>query len=430
VEPIVSAEWWRPSPARDLAFVESAPYTRHAKGAIAFGALVAFTCILVLAPQERFPALAPLRLAFIAATIAIVAHLVDRLGGLTITPASEFRIAGVLLGWSVLLVPLSLWPGGSVNALTDVFLKSLLVFWLLGRAVNTEDRLHALAWTLALLSIPLAMAGVENYLAGTYMPDAQGRIVGYRAGIAGNPNDLALTLNIFLPMTFVLAVTARSLFTRLVLGLILIVNVVAVIVTFSRGGFLALALIAILSLAWLVRSRAYAVIGIAMLVGLLAIPLLPAGYVERLQTLSSVDADPTGSAQDRWRDALEAMQFIREHPLIGAGIGQDVLALNALRGATWKSVHNVYLQYGVDLGVPGMLLFVALLVTSIRTASRVERNARYRQPRLAALAAGVRIGLMAFGLAAVFYPVAYYFYFYYLSGLAVALRTIAGSRAA
>jgi O-antigen ligase len=93
-------------------------------------------------------------------------------------------------------------------------------------------------------------------------------------------------------------------------------------------------------------------------------------------------------------------------------------------------VHDVYLQYGVDLGVPGMLIFVTLLVASIRTASGVERDARRRDPRLAALATGVRIGLMAFALAALFYPVAYYFYFYYLSGLAVALRTIAGSQAA
>jgi O-antigen ligase len=317
-----------------------------------------------------------------------------------------------------------------VDTLTSVFLKSLVVFWLLGRAVNTVDRLHILAWTLALLSVPLSLSGIENYLAGAYMPDAQGRIMGYRAGIAGNPNDLALTLDIFLPLTIALVLTARGVFSRVALGLILSLNVVAIIVTFSRGGFLALALIALLSLLWLLRSRAYAIIAVAGFSGLLAIPLVPATYVARLQTMSSVNADPTGSAQDRWRDALEAMQYLREHPITGAGLGQDVLALNALRGATWKSVHDIYLEYGVDLGVPGMLMFIALLVTSIRTASCVERNARRREPRLAALATGVRIGLMAFALAALFYPVAYYFYFYYLSGLAVALRTIAWSRAA
>ena len=42
--------------------------------------------------------------------------------------------------------------------------------------------------------------------------------------------------------------------------------------------------------------------------------------------------------------------------VIGAGIGQDILAMNAQRGDDWTQVHNAYLQYAVDLGVPGVVL--------------------------------------------------------------------------
>ena len=56
-----------------------------------------------------------------------------------------------------------------------------------------------------------------------------------------------------------------------------------------------------------------------------------------------------------------------------------------------------------------------------------ERLAKDRDERLAAMAGAVRISLIAFGVAAFFYPVAYYFYFYYLAGLAVALRNTSGS---
>ena len=39
----------------------------------------------------------------------------------------------------------------------------------------------------------------------------------------------------------------------------------------------------------------------------------------------------------------------------------EMLALNDERGARWLSVHNAYLNYAVDLGLPGLTLFLMLL---------------------------------------------------------------------
>ena len=44
---------------------------------MAFKSLVAFTIILLLAPQEWFPILKSLRIAFVAAILAFVAHMFD-----------------------------------------------------------------------------------------------------------------------------------------------------------------------------------------------------------------------------------------------------------------------------------------------------------------------------------------------------------------
>jgi hypothetical protein len=41
------------------------------------------------------------------------------------------------------------------------------------------------------------------------------------------------------------------------------------------------------------------------------------------------------------------------------------------------------------------------------------------------LAAGIRISLMGFVVAALFHPAGYQFYFYYIAGLAIAVRAIA-----
>jgi O-antigen ligase len=91
-------------------------------------------------------------------------------------------------------------------------------------------------------------------------------------------------------------------------------------------------------------------------------------------------------------------------------------------------VHNAYLNYAVDLGLPGLALFLMLCVGCLRAARRVERERQAAgvDDVTTRLAGAARISLIAFGLAAFFYPVAYNAYFYYIGGLALAARQAAG----
>ena len=86
-----------------------------------------------------------------------------------------------------------------------------------------------------------------------------------------------------------------------------------------------------------------------------------------------------------------------------SGLGQNVLALNRERGATWREVHNVYLQYAVDLGVPGLALFLWLFVALFRAAGRVRRHGvadpAFRDVGI--VAGSVQVALVAFAVAAI-----------------------------
>jgi O-antigen ligase len=146
--------------------------------------------------------------------------------------------------------------------------------------------------------------------------------------------------------------------------------------------------------------------------------------VDRLSTITDHEADLTGSATGRVRDYQVALDVIARNPIVGAGIGQDVLAMNQSRGDDWISVHNAFLEYAVDLGLPGAGLFIWLYLTCLLSARGVERRAA-RDPSardLMHLAAGVQIALVAFLVAAFFHPIAYQFYFFAVGGLAVALK--------
>lgn len=430
-----SIGWWRREAVAEAEPVAAALVPSAVGRPWAFRGLVAFTVILILAPQSFMPALAPLRIALLTAAFVVVAHLADRWGRGVRPPGGvprEVVLTVCLVAWSVVTIPLSMWPGGSTDMLLSTYLKSVIVFWLLGEVVNTTDRLRRLLWTLSALSAPLALTGLRNYAMGSYVGNF-GRIMGYGGGLAGNPNDLALVLDLLIPITAMLVLTARHVVARAAGAAILVVSVMGVIVTFSRGGFLALAVEGVLFGLLLARRRAWALIGAAVLLAALAMPLLPASYGARLATITSISADPTGSSQTRWRDTLAALRYLQAHPILGAGLGNEVLALNETRGATWTLVHDAYLDYAVDLGVVGLLLYAALVVSSIWTARTVERDPLGKTPpgrELSGLASGVRISLIAFAAAAFFYPVAYHFYFYYFAGLAVALRTCRAGLAA
>ena len=196
------------------------------------------------------------------------------------------------------------------------------------------------------------------------------------------------------------------------------------ILTFSRAGFICLALTGLIYVVKLIRrpERGWVVAAIVLTVA--CAPLLPSGYLERLRTITDIRSDPTGSAQERWGDTQAAIHLVSQSPIIGAGVGMNILALNDMRGALWKKVHNVYLEYAVDLGVPGLVLFLVIQAGCFRTAASVMRRTAGRSVwrDLFLLAEGIQVSLAVFAVAALFHPVAYHFYFYYMAGLALAAR--------
>ena len=420
----VSRDWWRP----DAPAMSTSAHVPDVD--MAFKALVAFTIILLVAPQEWFPVLKSLRIALAAATVSLVAYMFD--GAVKRRPVSTFTtemgICVALVTWSILTVPLSYWPGGSVTELTEHFLKAVAFFWLIGTLVITRTRLMIFTWTLVLCSIPLAATGVLNFLSGEFVTSRRAvvqRIAGYAgSGIAGNPNDLALMLNLLIPITGALILMSRRVSVKAAASIALLLSVTTVIITFSRAGFIALIAVVALSLVALIRRRLPGA-AIAIVVAALVVPpLLPPGYLDRLNTITDIEKDATGSAQGRWRDFGAAIDVVIKHPVTGVGLGQDILALNEERGETWRSVHNVYLQYAVDLGVVGAVLFIWLLVATYRGAGRV-RICAGRDPYLrdlAVLAGGVQIALVAFAVESFFHPVAYQFYFFCVGGLSIAVQ--------
>src|SRR5262249_22200432 len=116
--------WWRPSAGeREGEIALEAPQVLPSSPA-AFVALVAFTIILLLSPQIWMPILGTLRIALLTAGAAIGVHLLRRVtrqdGEERVAP--EIVLALGLVSWAVMTIPVSYWPAGSMQTLTEHYL--------------------------------------------------------------------------------------------------------------------------------------------------------------------------------------------------------------------------------------------------------------------------------------------------------------------
>jgi O-antigen ligase len=334
------------------------------------------------------------------------------------------RWAFILAALGILSIPAGIWPGGSVGVLTDLFGKSLVIFLLVANVVDTEQRFRLLVGTMVGCGAFAAAFAVVNYATGNFDPTGQ-RVAGYEAGLLANPNDLALTLNILLGLALGLLPVLRHRGRRWLLVGAIGLLVAGIVASFSRSGFVVLAVVGAMWVAHTLRERGGRALPAIALVVVVVLVAVPAGYSERLSTILATDDDPTGSANERWDGMVAAVAQIADRPLLGYGLGNSVHDF-VNRGRLPREVHNAYLKIGAELGVAAMVVYGLFIASAFASARAVRRFfARRREGwELGRLAGGVEMAVAAFAVGAMFSPVPYHFYLYFPAGLAVAIFAI------
>lgn len=206
---------------------------------------------------------------------------------------------------------------------------------------------------------------VAQYLAGNaFEGSAQQRF----AAAGFNPNYLASTLALGIPLAWHLVLAGRGRFLTLLNFLAIPAVIVAIVLTGSRGGLitavLALAVIPLTYAKLGPRVQVTVVVGL-VIVGLAAYWLAPAfeqnlpsgiqRFAEIPQQLQS--GDLTGRGQI-W---VAGMQMFRDHPIIGVGADGFATAIRPYLGDD-KTAHNAFLNVAAQTGVIGLVLLVATLV--------------------------------------------------------------------
>lgn len=336
---------------------------------------------------------------------------------------------------SVLLALFLLWTGFTTffavvpDAAWDQwqqFAKILVMVFVTMVLVNTRERLHWLVWVIV---VSLGFYGLKGGVF-TILGGGASHVFGPPQSFIGDNNSLALALCMTLPLIRYLQLQAPKKSAKVGLGFLMFVSGVAVLGTYSRAGFIALAVVIA---ALLLKSRRRLTLVIAVVaVGVIAYQFMPAQWVSRMQTLHH--AGETDSLQTRIQSWEFATNVALHRPVVGGGF--DVYLSGPMwqrygpEDATPRAIHSIYFRVLGEQGFVGLALFLGLLTATWRKCSQVRKRTR-NSPDLRwafDLAAMMQVSLTGFMAAGAAAPMSYFDLTYQLMAMCALLHALVAAK--
>jgi probable O-glycosylation ligase (exosortase A-associated) len=229
-----------------------------------------------------------------------------------------------------------------------------------------------------------------------------------------NPNDLAGMCLLLFSLAAGVLVTERKRWIRACALAGVVILPVDILLTGSRGAFLALAACAAVALK--AHWRNAKMLGLAAAVVVIAAVAAPDSVWERLSTLKQVvspdvgvEVNDEGSARQRLEIWKVARTIALENPVTGVGLGaynsaHYVYAQRPVFDPTAlgpRDAHDTYLRILAETGIPGLLLFLGIIGSIVLDAERTRRRLRATRPARALQLYYMELGLLGYLVAGI-----------------------------
>lgn len=262
-------------------------------------------------------------------------------------------------------------------------------------------------------------------------------------------NDVSLFIDMLLPYGYFLFIQERIRWRKILYGIALFLCVGAVVVSFSRGGFVGL--IVASAVIWLFSPRKIvtvlilAVLGIGMFLfgdqlGKLGKAREHGGrsgsYWNEMSTFADAKENTAAQRILFWHAAI---RMWKDYPFGVGGSNFPLLhekyKLNKDRINRWgRPAHSLWFTLLPETGVEGVLVFMLLVFANIRDALFIKKHFQHTADPddkfLYFLSLGFLSSLAGFFAAASFISVLYYAHIWYISGLIAATAAVARARLA
>ncbi len=317
------------------------------------------------------------------------------------------------------------------------YVTSLMFVYLIAADITTKERLMKLLGFIyfavvitALYAVYQRYVGVDVSSSLTDLESNKG-VPGRVFSSLGNPNNYAEFLVIMTPLAAVFAANVKRNWVRLGLCLSLALPAMALLMTYSRSGWISMFLACVVFVYYANKKLLPAF----FIICLGFIPLLPDSVFIRFGTLLNPDDSSNMFRIYIW---MGAMQIVRDFFLTGIGLGPDSFAAiyptyanrHALIGAPHS--HMVYMELIIELGILGFIAFMWFMLRLWKeTASDACRSKDKTIVYVLSACIGSLIGIaFTFWVEYVWYYPRTFFAFFILAGISMAAIGISKNKKA
>lgn len=278
----------------------------------------------------------------------------------------------MLLGFVSVFRGTASYAGGSLFTVITSYKRWITPFFMFFLVLNTvkkRQHVHNVFTIIMIVGTVVGLMAAHDYMVRGHMRMEKMRI----GGICEQPNQLAAFFNyyMFLPFAFFLINVKKSKYWLCLLPFL--IQFRGIMVTFSRGGYLAFAL-GLAAIVWF-RSKLLFLVLVALAIFSYFNPiLLPGGVKYRMgqtftanqssiATMEDAEESLESSAGTRVKIWKAAVNMIADNPFFGVGYGMFQQRIQYYWDGGPKDAHNTYIIVAAEMGF--VALFIFLLIIAI-----------------------------------------------------------------
>lgn len=323
---------------------------------------------------------------------------------------NKFPVTSVTVVWLIFLFWITLSTFTGINVDISIVewervmkIQIMTLFTIL--LINTQKKLNYLIWA---ISLSIGFFGIKG---GVFVAATAGsfRVWGPPGSFIEGNNELALALLMVLPFMWYLKMQSSNRWVRYVLIISILLCILSIISSYSRGAFLASA--AVMLMFWMKSNKKFFIGAVLIAVAVAVLSFMPTQYFDRIGTIQSYGED--ASAMGRINAWYFAFNLATNHPLTGGGFGaftQSLFLIYAPDPLDFHDAHSIYFEVLGEQGFIGFFLFLAIWFFSYRTCMNIKKQVRDKENMQWAetLASMSQVSLVAYGVGGAFLGLAYF----------------------
>ncbi|RKD30077.1 polymerase [Thermohalobacter berrensis] len=285
-------------------------------------------------------------------------------------------------------------PQGSFRDLA-IHLSAIGLVFVIVNIIKNKNQLNIILTTFIFTATIVALYGLYQYKVGVKIDDAWVDVANNPSlrtrifSVFGNPNILAEYLIMAIPVSLSFFWVSKKIYKKAIFSLTTIILTLALILTFSRGGWLGFAFSMFIFVLLIEKRLLLSLIPF----GIISFFAMPSSILHRIMTIGNLKDSSNAYRIKVWDITLD---IIKDNWISGVGFGYIPFRetfVKYIRTMNVYHAHNTYLETMAELGIGGLIVLLILIFINYKYSilNLMKTEDRY----IKVISAGVLAGLSA-----------------------------------